>query len=82
MVWGTYFGRYAKCGTRPVPPRRRCCWSLPLSCRGKLGDSVLPSNHRLERAVMSGWLCAASALRHFALASPWARLYPGAQPHR
>jgi hypothetical protein len=42
---------------------------------------VLP-NPRLERAVTRGWLCAANALRYFALASHWAGLRAAAQPHR
>jgi hypothetical protein len=39
-------------------------------------------NHRLERAVVGGWLYAASALRYCALASRGTRWRAAAQPHR
>ena len=43
---------------------------------------VSSPNPRLERSVRGQRGCAANALRHFALASHWARVRPAVQPHR
>jgi hypothetical protein len=40
------------------------------------------ANRRLERAVIGGWSCAASALRYVVLVSRWTRLRPADQPDR
>jgi hypothetical protein len=48
---------------------------------GRIGGGEA-SNHRLERTVTRGWLCAASTPRYFALASRRTRLRAAAKPHR